>query len=75
MGTDNDHKGREEEGLIAAMSEHHLLTRKNTTPREAAASLLSSYFSKRFMSGWYELALLLKLSRLLKESIFPDYSQ
>lgn len=53
MGTDNDHKGHEEEGLIGSMGDTHALVRKNTTPREAAASLLSSYFSKRFMSGWY----------------------
>ena len=55
MGTDNDHKGQEEEGLMGTMSDNHILARKNTTPREAAASLLSSYFSKRFMSGWYVL--------------------
>lgn len=50
MGTDKEH---EEEGLMGSMSDHHILARKNTSPREAAASLLSSYFSKRFMSGWY----------------------
>ncbi len=52
MGTDIDRKGQEEEGLMGSMSDNHILSRKNTT-REAAASLLSSYFSKRFMSGWY----------------------
>jgi hypothetical protein len=49
MGTDSERKDHEEEGLMGINAIH----RNNSLPREAAASLFSSYFSRRFMSGWY----------------------
>lgn len=44
----------EEEGLMGShdqQSTRSTVVRKNTTS-EAAISLLSSYFSRRFASGW-----------------------